>query len=414
MRTIQANTYITLANVNKPKSWEQLLAAVKEATAVEPVCVNFAFVQLSEPNLYLTELLMNDRVTIECIKSNTTHMVLHSAAIVVLHDNKKIAEKFKFQTIEASKTLSKKELEIRQRFNKYKAAINATIDAKGAGRTSIFVTLADLTKDCGLNFATNKNGISDFFNILRDILVERGIKEIMISMRNIAYKENLITSYLRTAIRICKEHDIKITFTDCSEELNSKLRLHMKLTYNNGAPEDVLNFIKQLGIGRVVLLTKLKDRNTENTDYREEDEVIAQFIAIIRQISTDAIEFKYTGFGAMPTFHDLLAQYGSPDEFDDKLIMHIVNIPIADLGCTDIRIAKGWHLNLLNGDVDSSGEFNYISTYTSETIKALAQPEEVVLPEFIRRSFRSWHESFNERAMLVDIQNFKKKCKRKH
>lgn len=414
MRTIQANTYITLANVNKPKSWEQLLAAVKEATAVEPVCVNFAFVQLSEPNLYLTELLMNDRITIECIKSNTTHMVLHSAAIVVLHDNKKIAEKFKFQTIEASKTLSKKELEARQRFNKYKAAINATIDAKGAGRTSIFVTLADLTKDCGLNFVTNKNGISDFFNILRDILVERGIKEIMISMRNIAYKENLITSYLRTAIRICKEHDIKITFTDCSEELNSKLRLHMKLTYNNGAPEDVLNFIKQLGIGRVVLLTKLKDRNTENTDYREEDEVIAQFIAIIRQISADAVEFKYTGFDAMKTFHDLLAYYGSPDEFDDKLLMHIVNIPIADLGCTDIRIAKGWHLNLLNGDVDSSGEFNYISTYTSETIKALAQPEEVVLPEFIRRSFRSWHESFNERAMLVDIQNFKKKCKRKH
>lgn len=417
MTTIQANNYITLANVNKTDSWERLLEAVNAAVAAsdEPICVNFAFVQLAEPNEYTAELLKNDKVIIECIKGNPTYAVFATAATVLLHSNEKIKNKFKFMTLAAPKTLTKKELDVKKRIDTYKVAINTVLDSKGPGRTSVFVQFSDIIKGCGLNNLSNTaKNLAEYFDTLRDICFERGIKEIMISMRDVTYHANLIDASLISAIRIFNEKGMKITFTDCNEELNGKLRIHIKLTYNNGSAEDVHNFVNELGVGRVVLLTKLKDHDSEDLNtYRVKDEVVAQFIAIIRQISADSVEFKYTGFAAMKTFHDLLAQYGSPDEFEDKLLMHHVTIPMSDLGCTDIRITKGWHLNLLNGDVEGSDEFNYISTYTSETIKALPQPEDVVLPEFIRRSLRSWHEPFNEMAMCVDVQNFKKKCKRK-
>lgn len=418
MITVQANKYITLATMTKPSAWEALVEAVeaaKQEANGEKICVSFMLAQVTETNPYLSKILLDDQIIIECIENNTTHKVLHTAAFILLHDKQKLKDKFCFQKIVVQKTLTKKELDLKKRLDSYKNAITTILDEKGPGKTSVFVAFADITRGCNLNNLRNVcKDLPDYFEVLKNVCLERSINDIMISMRGVDYHANLIDAFFKSAIRIFNENSLKITFTDCNDELNSKLRLHMKLTYNNGSTEDVLEYINKLGVGRVVLLTKLKDHNTENMLYREEDEVVAQFIAIIRQISADAIEFKYTGFEAMKTFHDLLAYYGSPDEFEDRLLMHTVSIKLTELGCTDIRIAKGWHLNLLNGDVAGSDEFNYISTYTSETIKALAQPEEVVLPEFIRRSLRSWHEQFNERAMLIDIQNFKKKCKRKH
>ena len=418
MITIQAQKYITLATMTKLSAWQELLAAVNEAKKQakdEKVCVSFMTAQVTENNPYLAELLRDDQVVIECIKNNPTHTVLMAAAIILLHDNKKVQEKFIFHTLTVNKTLSKKELETKKKVDAFKKAINTVLDTKNLSSGSTFVMFSDITRGCGLNNLKNDvKALGAFFDTLKNICVERGIKDIMISMRDVEYHANLIDTSLKSAIRVFKENGLKITFTDCNDELNAKLRLHMKLTYNNGTPGDVLEYIKKLGVGRVVLLTKLKDHDTENMLYREDDEVVAQFIAIIRQIADDEIEFKYTGFEDLKTYHDLLAYYGSPDEFEDRLLMHTVSIKLKDLGCIDIRIAKGWHLNLLNGDVAGSDEFNYVATHTSETIKSLPQAEEVVLPEFIRRSLRSWHEPFNERAMLIDIQNFKKKCKRKN
>lgn len=417
MITIQAQKYITLATMNKLNAWQDLVAAInaaKQQSGDNKVCVSFMTTQVIDNNPYLSEILRDEQVVIECIKNNPTHKVLTAAAMILLHDNKKVEEKFIFHTLTVNKTLSSKELEAKRRVDKFKHAINTTLDTKNLSCGSVFVAFADITRDCGINNLKNDvKALASYFETLKDVCLERGLKELMVSMRNIEYRASLIDTSLKTAIRIFKQNGLKITFTDCDDELNARLRLHMKLIYNNGTAEDALEYIKKLGIGRVVLLTKLKEHDTENMLYREDDEVVAQFIAIVDKISNDTIEFKYTGFDALKTYHDLLAYYGSPDEFDDKLLLHTVPIKLKDLGCIDIRIAKSWHLNLLNGDVEGSDEFNYVETHTSETIKFMQQPEAVVLPEFIRRSLRSWHITFNERAMLIDIQNFKKKCKRK-
>lgn len=412
--TIQASKFITLSTAGKASAWEALLAEVEQTKAAnsnEKIYINFALVQLSESNEYLAKLIMDDQVVFECIKGNTTHKLLDMTALVLLHDNKKREEKFKLQVLDVVKTLSKKELETQKRLKTYRNAITSVLDTK-AGSSSVFVKFADIAKDCGFNNMLNVcKGLNNYFEELCSVCSERNITDIMVSMRDVLYNANLIDTFFKTAIRIFKDAGIKLTFTDCTDELNSKLRLHMKYIYNNGKPEEVLNFVKELGIGRVVLLTKLKDHDTKDTHYREEDEVVAQFIAIVNQISDDVIQFKYIGFAGLQTFHDKLAYYGSPDEFEDELFMHIVDIPLEELGCTGIRIAKSWHLNLLNGDVAGSGEFNYVNTYTSETITALPQEESVVLPEFIRRSLRSWHVRFNERATLIDVTMFKKKLK---
>lgn len=417
MITVQAQQYVTLANNSKSTAWENLIAAIevaKQQANGDKVCVSFVFTQVTETNPYLRQILLDDSVIIECIENNPTHKALYTSAAILLHDNDRIRDKFMYKKLEVVKTLSKKELELRKKLNNYRKTIDSVLDAMGPGKTNVFVSFKDITRDCSIGNLKHTENLKEYFEVLRDICVERGIVNIMISMRDVDYHANLIDVAFKTAIRIFNESGIKITFTDCNEELNSKLRLHMKLTYNNGTPGDVLEYIKKLGVGRVVLLTKLKDHDTEDMTYREEDEVVAQYIAIIRQISSDSIVFRYAGFGDMKTYHDKLAYYGSPDEFEDKLNMHDVTIPLNVLGCIDIRIAKCWHLNLLNGDVAGSDEFNYIGTHTSETIKSLPHEEFVVLPEFIRRSLRSWHVPFNERAMLFDIQNFKKKCKRKN
>lgn len=417
MITVQANNYITLATTTKSTAWENLLNAVDEAKKQangEKICVNFVFTQITETNPFIAKLILDDDIVIECIENNMTYSVLHTAALILLHDNAKLKDKFRYQKLTVTKTLTRKELDLKKKLDQYKAAITTVLDSKSTNSSSVFCLFADITRGCNINNLKNDcKALPDYFTVLKDVCLSRGINDIMVSMKCVEYSANLIDAVLKSTIRIFNENKIKITFTDCNEELNNKLRLHMKLIYNNGTTEDVLDFIKALGVGRVVLLTKLKDHNTENLLYREEDEVVAQFIAIIRQISSTAVEFKYTGFDALKTYHDLLAYYGSDDDFEDRLLMHTVEIPLYELGCTDIRIARGWHLNLLNGDVAGSGEFDYVKTYTSETIKSLPSEETVVLPEFIRRSLRSWHESFNERAMLIDIQNFKKKVKRR-
>lgn len=418
MKIIDISTEIKYNNINSITEWQKLINLLEQEKQQlgpnEKIGVSFAYIGGHlQPNPYIAQLIKDDTVILICIKNSLVSKMLLTSAKILLHDNAKIAVKFKFETLESSvKPLNKKEKKQLDLIKIYTNAITAGLSEQVAVTNELFCNFSEITKNCNFNNLENvRVGLDLFFNTLLDFCKTHKVKSIMISLKNIKYKANLIDADLKMAIKLFQAENIKIFFTDCNKALNDMLRLHIKLAYNNGTPEEVLKFIKNLQLGRVVLLTKLKDHRSENLSYREKDEVIAQYIAIIKQISPDTVEFLYTGFDYLKTFHDQIARYGSPDEFDELMLAR-VSIPIADLGCTDIRIAKSWHLNLLNGDVMGSDEYNYITTYTSEVIRALQSPEKVVLPEFIRRSLRSWNIPFNERALLIDIQNFKKNLKK--
>lgn len=414
---IYVHNYVSVGTINNSTPWLKLEQAVEEAKKNLPegeeLHVSFSYITVTEQNPYIAKVLTDDDIIIDCIKGNPTHRMLYSSALMLLRDHKKIANKFHFDVINTAKVLNKKEQAEQQKIKAYKAAISKELEEKAKTQKSLFCSFLKISEGCNLNNLRNIcKDLPAFFETLKNLCAEWGITSIIVSMKNVDYNENLIDTFLKIAIRTFTAAGIKITFSDCTPLLNDKLRLHLKLAYNNGSVAEVEKFIRSLRLGRVVLLTKLKDHRSTDVKYREEDEVVAQYIAILNQISEREAEFYYTGFANLKTFHDLIAEYGSPDEFSELKMQRIV-IPLEDLGCTDIRVARKWHLNLINGDVASDEKFNYIETYTGETIKAVKVPEKVVLPEFIRRSLRSWFISFNEPALLIDIQNYKNSLKKK-
>lgn len=412
MISVDVSKFINYQAISNITSWKNLVEHIHKLEQDNPneiIQVSLVHTPLNTVNDYIKELIIDNRVQFLCIKNNITWKVLSTTAAFLLRNNN-LSDKFNLIELNTTQTLSKKELAAQAQYKKYNAAIEAALSkTKGP---AVFVSYLDLTKDCGLNnLCYDCKELPTFFKQFCDYCKNAEKQQVIISLRNVKYNPNLIDAACKAAIQWFADAGIELIFSDCDANLAGKLKLYRKMTYSNGTIEDAVAFIEDLGLGRVVLLTKLKSHRSTNTRYREKDEVVAQFIGIISQITPADVTFRYAGFGQLTSFHDLLAQYGAPDEFE-TLIMNTITINYANLGITSLRIADKWHLNLFDGAAKGSSEFNYVDTYTSENIRSLPKPERVILPEFLRRSLKSWNISFNEQALLADIKNFQKTLKK--
>lgn len=418
MTTIDVNTYVTLGTINQISAWQSLANAVeqaKQSATGKPVVLTFYYTALSTTNPILNQLITDPDVKFVCYEGTATAKILQTTISVLLRTNfdKISPDKFECKRLEKTKVLSVKQQKELSQMNTYKRDIRAALDKVNTSYSEVFVRFKDMAVAKDLqNLVHVATGLTAFFEALREVCKERNITSLLVSLKDVEYNDVLMASHIQTTMRKFSEENMRILFTDCKKGLENKLRLHIKQRYTNGSPRDVLAFIEKLGVGRVVLLTKLKDHNSEELGYREEDEVVAQYIGIIEGYSDTTVSFKYTGFQNLATFHDLMAKYGTPEEFDN-LIMHNIEIDLEVLGCTNIRVAKSWHLDLFDGNGEGDPNLLRVATRTSETIQSLRKEEVVLLPEFIRRSLRSWHISFNERALLSDIQTFKHNTRRK-
>ena len=417
METINVHPYVTSSSTSQSTAWQALMNAVEEAkqrSNGEKVIVSFNYTQINQTNVYINQLILDPQIKLTCYHGQPIATILTTTACILLKTpiDKISTDKIECSVIEKTKVLAKKDKNIYDKTKAFKKDIDAAFDKLNTSFADVFCYFKNLSNDTSLqHLANNCKALPMFFDALKQVCLERNVNSLIVSMKDVDYRDELLASYFQKAIRELSDINIKIIFTDCTKGLENRLRLHIKQRYTNGTTEDVLNFINKLGTGRVVLLTKLKDHNSDSLSYRENDEVIAQYIGIISSISDDTIGFKYTGFGNLKTYHDLLAQYGSPDDFDE-LVMHNISIPVEVLGCTNIRVAKSWHLDLLDGNGESDSKFYYIPTNTSATIQYSDTVESVLLPEFIRRSLKSWHISFNEKALQSDVLIFKKNIKR--
>lgn len=412
MITVDVTKYINYQSMNSISAWRELVEHVHKLEAEQPtesLQLNLTYATLNNVNDYIKELILDERVQFLCIKNNITYKVLYTTASILLRNNN-LDKKFELVELQAAKTLTKKELAVQTQQKKYTSAIDKAIGSNE--HPQVFVRYLDLVKDCKElnNLKYDCKDMPVFFKQLLEYCINKNKQQLIISLKDVDYNPNIIDASCKTAIQWFADARIELIFSDCDINLAGKLKLYRKMTYSNGTIEDVSNFIRGLGLGRVVLLTKLKSHRSTNPKYREKDEVVAQFIGIITQITPTSVTFRYAGFGQLQTFHDLLAQYGTPDEFE-SLIMNSITVNFANLGITNIRIADKWHLNLFDGSAKGSADFNYIETYCSENIKSLPVPEKVILPEFLRRSLKSWHIKFNEQGLLDDTKAFSKALK---
>lgn len=406
MITVDVSKFINYRGMESITSWKSLVEhihKIEQDNPTEKIQVNLVYTPVNTVNDYIKELILDDRVQFVCIKNNITWKVLSTTAAFLLRRSD-LTDKFSLIELDSVKTLSKKELAAQAQLKKYNTAIDAVL-AKTKG-PYVFVNYLDLTKDCNLNnLCYDCKDLPTFFKQFCDNCQKAGKQQVIISLKNVQYNPNIIDAACKAAIQWFANAGIELIFSDCDPGLAGKLKLYRKMTYSNGTIDDAVTYIEDLGLGRVVLLTKLKSHRSTNTRYREKDEVVAQFIGIITQITPTEVTFRYAGFAQLASFHDLLAQFGAPDEFE-PLIMNTVTINYANLGITSLRIADKWHLNLFDGATKGSSEFNYVDTYTSEDIRNLNKPEKVCLPEFLRRSLKSWNISFNEQALRADTKSF--------
>ena len=413
MIKIDASKIIGYQNLNNLAAWKDLVAAVhklEEANPTETIQVDVAYLSINDVNEYIKELILDDKVQFICVKNNVAWKVLTLSAQIHLrtHD---LDSKFIAIELQKSQTLNKKELAAQKQRKMFNSAIDAVLADNNS--QSIFVMFSDITKNCGLNNLMNAcKELPDFFKQFCAYCKEKNYQRVVVSMRNVEYNPNIIDAACKAAIQWFANEDIELIFSDCDAKLTATLKLYRQMAYSNGTIDDAREFVENLGLGRVCLLTMLKPHRSDNTRYREKDEVEAQYIGIITQITPTDVTFSFTGFGNMLTFHDLLARYGDIDEFD-QLVMNSITINYADLGITSIRIANKWHLNLFDGAVKGNADFHYIETYTSESATSLTTPEKVLLPEFLRRSLKSWHINFNEEALIKDRNAFQKALKQR-
>jgi hypothetical protein len=197
---------------------------------------------------------------------------------------------------------------------------------------------------------------------------------------------------------------IKLNVLSSDKEENRKLKLRTDIGKRELPVEDKYTLLKNLGRGTVGVLTKFKKRKSQNIELRLEDTITNQYIAILHDASlkTGMAKFICYKYSELVSKWD---EYASCGDILDAPASYEKEISLAEMGLEHACIGTTWHFNRFDGAAE--GERTR-KTWTSADGSYAGECEEVLIPEYIRRTLLSHDIKFNNKKLIKNVEEFKR------
>lgn len=398
-----------LKNVNMIRSsgrdWEKFIAAVEEMRAQTPASEKLEF---DAKGVYVeysnraNDIVRVDNIELVLYNANDVCTTLNT--VCMLSGRPKIARNVEVEVKSLTvKPLTQKEKDYKALVIEYENNMNKERPFNGVYR----ITLETWNSPNSINFY----GIAK-----RDAIVEAMMNRIRALTEAGEVIEKIIFTSYRTEIadlileRVAdqastlSERGITLEMRCDNEEEERKLKLRTSIRCRELNAPAKMQLLKNLGKGRVGLLTKVKKRRSNNIELRLKDELVRQYIAILQGINKErkAVFICYNFNDLMPTCDDFVS---SGEETCDEDIVEAkkIEISIDDLGICDVCLGIVWHFETFDGKAVG---LKKKVTYAGPDGCYSGTRNEVNIAEYIRRSLLSMNVKFNNEALMRDSAKF--------